>query len=289
MKQAEEELELARLLAREQSGLEPLVAELQRRVPDAIELGSLASRLALQGIDVAPRPTPTAGNPWKKWLAVGGGGVAVGVLWLGLRSGPGVMQQPTAERAPAVALAASAPPGSTVPPPARGAPAGPGAPGSVAAPPQASSVAAEPGAATPTLQGELAATPAAPPVPGDVGALHETAAPAVTARGGSPSTPRDAAATLPDVKVDAAAAPTELELLRDARLALRSSPARALELAEQHARTYPGGKMTQERELIAISALVALGRRTAALSRGARFEQAFPASPYRKQVGELLR
>jgi hypothetical protein len=45
----------------------------------------------------------------------------------------------------------------------------------------------------------------------------------------------------------------------------------------------------QERELIAISVLVAMGRRTAALSRAARFEQAFPQSPYRKQLAELLR
>jgi hypothetical protein len=80
-----------------------------------------------------------------------------------------------------------------------------------------------------------------------------------------------------------------MELLRDARLSLRQAPGRALELAEQHARLYPGGKLTQERELLAISALVALGRRTAALARGERFEQAFPTSPYRKQVGDLLR
>jgi hypothetical protein len=87
----------------------------------------------------------------------------------------------------------------------------------------------------------------------------------------------------------AAGAPTEIELLRDARLALRQSPARALELAEQHARLYPGGKLTQEREVLAISALVALGRRTGALDRGARFDAAFPTSPYRKQVADLLR
>jgi hypothetical protein len=80
-----------------------------------------------------------------------------------------------------------------------------------------------------------------------------------------------------------------MDLLRDARLALRQSPERALELAERHAQVYPQGRLTQERELLAISALVSLGRRTAALSRGARFERSFPSSPYRKQLGELLR
>jgi hypothetical protein len=61
-----------------------------------------------------------------------------------------------------------------------------------------------------------------------------------------------------------AAAPSEIELLRDARLALKQAPARALTLVEAHTRAYPAGKLTQERELIGISALVALGRRTAA-------------------------
>ena len=84
-------------------------------------------------------------------------------------------------------------------------------------------------------------------------------------------------------------APSEIELLRDARLALKAAPARALTFVEAHARAYPGGKLTQERELIGISALVALGRRTAALSRGARFQHDFPSSPYRNQVEQLLR
>jgi hypothetical protein len=83
--------------------------------------------------------------------------------------------------------------------------------------------------------------------------------------------------------------PSEIELLREARLALRSTPARALAVTEEHGRLYPQGKLTQERELIAISALSALGRRTAALSRVAAFERAFPGSPYRKQMAELLR
>jgi hypothetical protein len=86
-----------------------------------------------------------------------------------------------------------------------------------------------------------------------------------------------------------AAAPSEIELLRDARFALKQSPARALELTDQHARLYPAGKLMQERELIAITALVSLGRRTAALSRGASFERAFPRSPYTEQLNELLR
>lgn len=91
------------------------------------------------------------------------------------------------------------------------------------------------------------------------------------------------------VGLQSATTASEIELLREARLALRRSPTAAFELTEQHARAYPSGKLVQERELIAVSALIATGRRTAALSRAARFEQAFPQSPYRKQLAELLR
>jgi hypothetical protein len=113
-------------------------------------------------------------------------------------------------------------------------------------------------------------------------------APVAPSRPGVPSVSTGTIAGAP-LGVDAATAPSEIELLRDARFALRQSPARALELTDQHVRLYPQGKLAQERELLAISALVALGRRTAALSRGANFERLFPASPYRKQVGDLLR
>lgn len=85
------------------------------------------------------------------------------------------------------------------------------------------------------------------------------------------------------------ARPSELGLLRDARLALHSSPAQALALTEQHRMLYPRGAMAQERELIAISALASMGRRSAALSRVAEFERAFPNSPYHNQVTQLAR
>jgi hypothetical protein len=100
---------------------------------------------------------------------------------------------------------------------------------------------------------------------------------------------RDVRGASPVETPELSGAPSEIELLRDARLALKEAPARALTFVEAHARAYPGGKLTQERELIAISALVALGRHTAALSRGARFQQDFPSSPYRNQVEQLLR
>jgi hypothetical protein len=83
------------------------------------------------------------------------------------------------------------------------------------------------------------------------------------------------------------ARPTEIALLRDARLALSGNPSEALALAEQHRTLFPHGAMVQERELIAISALARLNRHTAVLVRAAQFERDFPNSPYRKQVSAL--
>jgi hypothetical protein len=83
------------------------------------------------------------------------------------------------------------------------------------------------------------------------------------------------------------ARPSEVALLRDARLALGGNPAEALALAEQHRVQFARGAMVQERELIAISALARLGRHAAVLARAAQFERDFPNSPYRKQVTAL--
>jgi hypothetical protein len=297
VKPSDEELELGRLLAEQHSPLTSLVAELRDRGPDATELASLASRLALQGVDVTSRvATAHASAAWKKWALAATGGASAIIIWLAL-PGPG--------RSPAVAVDSS---GSThapqdahalttarsaarddreLPGTARG--LRPNAPSPV-------------GAATGSVVAGQTLPPSAPPLATSSPLPAErSAAPSVGTR--APANPGAAAARPLSggsnaaqaeandsaVRAEASAAPSEMDLLRDARLALRQSPERALELAERHAQVYPQGRLTQERELLAISALVSLGRRTAALSRGARFERSFPSSPYRKQLGELLR
>jgi hypothetical protein len=292
VKRAEEEAELVRLLAEEASPLSPFVEGLRARGPDAAELASLASRLSLQGIDVTPRAASSAAAPWKKWLWPGAGGIAIALGWLALR-GPADLQPTTtpngspvqmrerAADAPRVARESkpagerqqqqpvSAAPATTQPSPSRAAEAP--APVAVNAP----------GAEleAPLGSGRARGTTSS----------SETERPAVASSATRSTAAASPAAPAPAPVTAETSAPSELALLRDARFALRQSPARALELAEQHARSYPQGKLTQERELLAISALVALGRRTAALSRGARFEQSFPSSAYRAQVAELLR
>jgi hypothetical protein len=66
------------------------------------------------------------------------------------------------------------------------------------------------------------------------------------------------------------------ELLQRARTALASDPETALALAERHERRFPRGLLTLERELVAIDALVVLGRREAAEARGRRLLEADP-------------
>ncbi|HEY5955336.1 MAG TPA: hypothetical protein VIV60_02235 [Polyangiaceae bacterium] len=87
----------------------------------------------------------------------------------------------------------------------------------------------------------------------------------------------------------APATPTEASLLTRARAALGSDPERALALTQQHAQYYPNGALAQEREVIAIAALRALGRTDAANQRGNAFEQKYPGSAHRTKIEQTLK
>ena len=83
--------------------------------------------------------------------------------------------------------------------------------------------------------------------------------------------------------------PSETALLDRGHQALRSqNAAAALAAAEEHARAYPRGTFAQEREVIAIEALVALGRRPEAAKRAARFRAAFPGSAHQARIDSLV-
>lgn len=77
-------------------------------------------------------------------------------------------------------------------------------------------------------------------------------------------------------------------LLHEAQDALRSSPAAALAKTQEHAKKYPRGLFVQEREVIAIEALVALGRTGEAEARAARFDKSFPGSTHKRRIDTLL-
>ena len=290
MKQANDSFDLPRLTETD-PGLAEELTLLKAQLPDASELALMASRLQLQGIDVtspaaAPGATP---SPWSKWLLVGGGAVAVGVgLWAVQQAKPvaptdrGAAHSPPKVPDPSAPVSSNAVLGGRSPrgevaialpaaPVERAAPLveEPAAPGAVTPPSDAPAVSSARPEAVRTLLPSRAAAPGAASLSQHSGERE----------GSSSSVASPQSATVP----------TEIELLREARLALKRSPATALELTEQHTRAYPSGRLVQERELIAVSALVALGRRTAALGRAAHFEQVFPQSPYRKQLAELLR
>lgn len=87
---------------------------------------------------------------------------------------------------------------------------------------------------------------------------------------------------------DVAPQETEGQLLRRAHDALGSDPLRALALTDDHVRTFPGGMLGQERELVAIEALTKLGRVGQARVRGASFLQRFPTSAHARRVRTLV-
>lgn len=110
--------------------------------------------------------------------------------------------------------------------------------------------------------------------------LQQAAEPAPTSTASPSSTPP------PTTTV--ADAPTEISLVRGAMSALGSSPASALAQADQHARLYPHGALADDREVIAIDALVRLGRRGDAEERAGRFRTERPGSPSIRRIDRIL-
>ena len=81
----------------------------------------------------------------------------------------------------------------------------------------------------------------------------------------------------------------ELSLLTRARRALLDQPQRALEITAEHERDYAQGLLAEEREVIAIEALLKLGKRSEAARRAQRFVARFPGSAQRARLEQLLR
>lgn len=81
---------------------------------------------------------------------------------------------------------------------------------------------------------------------------------------------------------------SELRLLRQARVRARSAPEQALDLVAEHEKNFPNGSFVQEREVIAIDALLAAGERQAAASRAQQFFDRYPNSAHSRRVRKLL-
>jgi hypothetical protein len=87
---------------------------------------------------------------------------------------------------------------------------------------------------------------------------------------------------------DSPPAESEFSLLEQAQRALRGDPLRALDLTGRDARQYPSGTLAQEREVIAIEALVQLGRSDEASARANHFFRNFPGSAHGPRIAALL-
>jgi hypothetical protein len=77
-------------------------------------------------------------------------------------------------------------------------------------------------------------------------------------------------------------------LLKEAREAVASDPEHALLLTRRYGAEYPNGTYAQERDFIAISALVRLGRIEQAKARATAFRERYPRSAYLPQLERLL-
>jgi hypothetical protein len=87
---------------------------------------------------------------------------------------------------------------------------------------------------------------------------------------------------------DRPAAESESAILQRAQDALRGSPAQALALTDLHLARFPGGAFAQEREVLAISALLGMGRKAEARARATRFVESFPTSAHRRRLEVLI-
>jgi hypothetical protein len=80
----------------------------------------------------------------------------------------------------------------------------------------------------------------------------------------------------------------ELALLDRARRVMATNPARALALSEQHRQSYRSGQFAEERELLAIEALVRLHQPEAAERRARAFSRAHPNSVHAHRLEVIL-
>jgi hypothetical protein len=82
--------------------------------------------------------------------------------------------------------------------------------------------------------------------------------------------------------------PGEVELLRQARAALASRPREAYALTEEHRQHYARGTFVQERDALAIEALLRTGELDMARDLARRFVRDYPSSPHAHRFREKM-
>ena len=129
---------------------------------------------------------------------------------------------------------------------------------------------------------------ATPPEPPAVVEPSKSRAASARHAAGAADASRPSHADLPSSDEQPASPEAETALLGRAHHAVASDPALALALTQQHQRVYAGGVLGQESDLIAIEALVALGRRSDASAAAARFRARYPSSAHLRRIERLL-
>ncbi|WP_049949504.1 hypothetical protein [Sorangium cellulosum] len=248
----------------------------RRDGPDEVRLARLAARLPLGGPGPSGGPAAPSGGP-----AAPSGGHVRGLLAPAVDAAPPTVLSGLAIGAAVGAVLVGAVwlmPSRSQPPP------GPPPAAAVATAPKAAPTAA-PVAEAPAIAAD--APPAAPPArePDPEPPRPPASAPAPP-RAPAPATDANVAgggaqAALPDAE-------TETGLLQRAQDALGARPAEALALTDVHRARFPGGALSQEREVIAIGALKALGRGGEARARADRFVAEHPSSAYRRRIEVLV-
>ena len=265
------------------------LGRLAGRLPSEARLARMAAAVGLDASapEPAPKTEPSAAASIKPPAIAVGGIVAAGGIVLAvwaLRTPPGSIERrsKTIDESGAMASATVARTSSGSEPRASAArrPEAVSAPGPSQAPAMSASAEA-PAASSEPVQ----PVPITPVLPSARSAEASASAP-LPARPTSKSAASSAAA--PGSKPPPAIGITETQILRDARLVLDRDPRSALALSEQHRRDYPNGSFVQERELIAITALVKLGRAGEAADRAARFRSVYPSSPYRARLDRIV-
>lgn len=138
---------------------------------------------------------------------------------------------------------------------------------------------------TATVSAPISAAPAPAPVAiaAQPASIDSHASPGAHSRAKAPG-----AAVVKPVKRPTGSLQDELELLRQARLALAAQPLKALDAVARHEADFSEGVFVEEREAIAIEALVRTQRRAQAERRARVFSQKYPGSAYSRRIASVL-
>jgi len=99
---------------------------------------------------------------------------------------------------------------------------------------------------------------------------------------------QEQAAPLPSAQPAPDGADEELRLIGAEQKLLPGDPIRALALVREHERRYPDGLLVQEREVVAVAALAAIGQQDEARRRAERFNEQHPRSTYAVRMRQIL-